>query len=185
MALLRKEARKKKRDEEKSGKEWVPAPISSKPYENRDNQRNTYNAGRWRDGNQHRSDRGSGDGRGPRGGQGGGNRGGGNQRDNMQGGGRGGKVMTGRQKMNEKSMRRGGGGGFGGRDFRDIRDIRGGVRSNFSSEIMMLQSQLQMNTMELQRQIATLNAGGSYRGYGSPLSRDYLLPSPYDMPLPG
>ena len=84
--------------------------------------------------------------------------------------------MTGRQKMNEKSMRRGsmgrdGAGGRGGRGSGGYRD-----------EMRYLQSQLQMNTYELQRQIASLRGGRDHRAYGAGF-RDFP-PDPYGPPPP-
>lgn len=94
-------------------------------------------------------------------------------RGDHRGGGRGGPVMTGRQKMNEKSMRRGG----MGRDM--MRGGRGGM--GYRDEMRFLQSQLQLNTYELQRQIASLR-GGRDRGYGGGF-RDFP-PDPYGPPPP-
>ncbi|KAK7111909.1 hypothetical protein V1264_011460 [Littorina saxatilis] len=168
---LRKEVRAKRRYEAIHGKEWVPVTQAERGYRNDDAsaEGKSYN---------NKEGRGGGRGRGGRGGRGAvaGGRGG--------GGARGG-VMTGRQKMNEKSMRR----GFG-RDSRDGRDVgprggrgasRGGGGGGYREEMRYLQSQLQMNTFELQRQIASLRGrdrsfGGGYRDYP---------PDPYDLPPVG
>ncbi|KAK7500907.1 hypothetical protein BaRGS_00007787 [Batillaria attramentaria] len=96
--------------------------------------------------------------------------------------GRGGMMKTGRQKMNEKSMRRGGGAmggpprGPAGNSF-----SRGQGDSNFNHDIRLLQSQLQMNTIQLQRQIDSLsmvNRGGyhDFQDYppGPPRPRSML-----------
>jgi hypothetical protein len=64
-------------------------------------------------------------------------------------------MMTGREKMNEKFARRGGG-GRGGGGYRDDRDMT-------------------MNTFELQRQMATM---GGYGGYGDPYRDPYAPPPP-------
>lgn len=175
---IRKDARKKRKEEAAKGKEWVPASPPRR-YSNNE-QMSSVAAGRGRGGNSY-----GGRGRGAN--QHGGGRGGGSNvhRGGGQGGGwsRGGLVMTGRQKMNEKSMRRGGGGGGGGGPGRDIRGL-----SSFSHEIMMLQSQLQMNTIELQRQIASLNAAEHFRDFRADYPRDFRRDYPshaYGMPRHG
>lgn len=77
--------------------------------------------------------------------------------------GRGGMMKTGRQKMNEKSMRRGGAIGAGPPRAPFVRSPGDG---NFTHDIHMLQSQLAMNTLQLQRQIDSLSMGrGGYREY--------------------
>ncbi|XP_076458929.1 uncharacterized protein LOC143292484 [Babylonia areolata] len=142
---LRKEVRKKRCYEAIHGKEWKPVTAAdrvSKREEDFD-------------------DRGRG---GDRGGRGRGGRG--DHRGGGDRGGRGGRggVMTGRQKMNEKSMKRWG----GGRD--DRRRGGGGGGPGFADDVRYLQTQLAMNTYELQRQIASLR--GRDRGF-------------YDMPPMG